>query len=194
MIHKVGRRLAAHVICYTEISRKNHVSRVRLEEELVMRRSEVAKGFALGMLLLATVDAFACGESLFRVGKGVNYRNYFAPIPGRIIAVAKTNGELAMVERLSAAGHDVHVVSSPDEISETLAAEHDFDVVLALYSQRDTVEKELSGYTATYLPVAREGTEEVARAHDAYAYSLQTDDSVKQFLKTIHRTLKQRQV
>jgi hypothetical protein len=146
------------------------------------------------LFLLASTDAFACGESLFRVGKGVNYRNYFAPLPGRIIAVAKTESELAMVERLSAAGHEVHVVSNPDEISETLAAERDFDLVLALYSQRDTVEKELSGYTATYLPVAREGTEEVAQVHESYAYSLETDDSVKEFLKTIHRTLKQRQV
>ena len=159
-----------------------------------MRISAIAKGFLVGLFLLASLDAFACGESLFRVGKGVNYRNYFAPIPGKIIAVASTEGELAMVERLSAAGHDIHVVASPDQISETLAAEHDFDLVLALYSQRDTVESELSGSGVLYIPVAREGTEEVAQAHTGYAYSLETDDSVKQFLKTIQRTLKQRQV
>lgn len=159
-----------------------------------MLRLTIAKGFVLGLFLFASVDAFACGESLFRVGKGVSYRNYFAPVPGRIIAVAKTEGELAMVERLSAAGHDVHVVSNPGEISETLAAEHDFDLVLALFSQRDSVEKELSGFSATYLPVARGDTEEVAQARASYAHSLETDDSVKQFLKTIHRTLKQRQV
>lgn len=159
-----------------------------------MLRLTIAKGFALGLFLLVSVDAFACGESLFRVGKGVNYRNYFAPVPGRIIAVASTEGELAMVERLAAAGHDIHVVSNPGEISQTLATEHEFDLVLALYSQRDTVEKELSGFSATYLPVARGGSDEVAQARASYAYALETDDSVKQFLKTIHRTLKQRQV
>ena len=159
-----------------------------------MRISMMAKGFVVGLFLLASVDAFACGESLFRVGKGVNYRNYFAPIPGRIIAVASTEGELAMVERLSAAGHDVHVVASPDQISETLSSDHDFDLVLAYYSQHDTVESQLSGSNVLFIPVAREGTEEVALAQTNYEYSLESDDSVKQFLKTIQRTLKQRQV
>lgn len=158
-----------------------------------MRISVITRGLVVGFFLLAAVEAFACGESLFRVGKGVNYRSYFAPLPGRIIAVAQDDGELAMVERLVAAGHDVHIVSSPDEISETLAADHDFDLVLALYSQRDVVESELSGSSTIFIPVAQEGTEEVAQASTSHAYSLETDDSVKKFLKTIQRTLKQRQ-
>ena len=29
---------------------------------------------------LLTVDAFACGDSLYRVGKGVSYRVYTAPL------------------------------------------------------------------------------------------------------------------
>lgn len=157
-----------------------------------MRKPMTTRGFLLAMFLLLALDAFACGESLFRVGKGVNYRNYFAPLPGKIIAVAHTEGELAMVERLAAAGHDVQVVSNADELSEVLSG-NDFDIVLALYSQRDSVEPLLAGHRATYLPVAREGTGEVAEAHERYAHSLETDDSVKQFLKTIHRTLKQRQ-
>ena len=31
---------------------------------------------------LFALEAFACGDSLYRVGKGVSYRVYTAPLPG----------------------------------------------------------------------------------------------------------------
>ena len=158
-----------------------------------MQSTTAVKRLAIAAILLAaSIDAFACGESLFRVGKGVNYRNYFAPVPGKIIAVAQDEGDLLMVERLIAAGHDVHVVSDPSQISEQLN-EHEFDIVLALYEQREVVELEIASSSVTYLPVAQEGTSEAVEARELYANSLETDDSVKRFLKTINRTLKQRQ-
>jgi hypothetical protein len=43
---------------------------------------------------------------------------------------------------------------------------------------------------ATYIPVAKDGTLEISQAGELYAQSLSNEDSVKKFLKTIHRTLK----
>jgi hypothetical protein len=40
-----------------------------------------------------SVDVLGCGESLFRVGKGLTYRDYTAPFPGNILIVANTEGE-----------------------------------------------------------------------------------------------------
>ncbi len=135
-------------------------------------------------------NAFACGESLFRVGKGVAFREYSAPLPGSILVVAKTDTELALVERLAAAGHDIHVVSDPSEIGTELQS-HEIDVVLAYYGARDVVESEMSSMeSVAYIPVAMDGTEEISEASERYQRSLSNEDSVLTYLKTIHRTLK----
>jgi hypothetical protein len=138
---------------------------------------------------LGATSVLACGESLFRVGKGVEYRQYTTPLPGSVLAVANGEAELLMMEQLAAAGHDVHVVSDPSEIQGELE-EHDFDVVLAWYSQRDEVTVQLAGSGATYIPVAAENTDEERAARLEYQYSLSGDDNVKTFLKTIHKSLK----
>ncbi len=146
-------------------------------------------GVAIGTLIaLLAGNAMACGESLFRVGKGVAFREYTAPLPGSILVVANTEAELAFVERLAAAGHEIHIVSDPSEIGEEIQRHH-IDVVLAYFSHRDEVESH-DLLSATYIPVARDGTLEVKQAGQLYKRSLQNDDSVKTFLKTIHKTLK----
>lgn len=142
------------------------------------------------ILTLLAGNAFACGESLFRVGKGVAFREYTAPLPGSILVVANTQAELALVERLAAAGHDIHVVSDPSEIGEELQS-HDIDVVLAYYSEREVVEDEMASMAGvTYIPVLMDGTQETAEASGLYQRSLSSEDSVLKYLKTIHRTLK----
>jgi hypothetical protein len=142
------------------------------------------------ILTMLAGSAFACGESLFRVGKGVAFREYSAPLPGSILVVANTEAELALVARLAAAGHDIHVVSDPSEIGEELQ-NHEIDVVLAYYSERDVVEGEMSSMvSATYIPVAMDGTLEISEANELYQLSLSNEDSVLKYLKTLHRTLK----
>lgn len=156
-----------------------------------MQKSTILATFAGCAIALLAGSAAACGESLFRIGKGVAFREYTAPLPGSILVVAKTEGELAMVERLVAAGHDIHVVSDPGEISDELQR-HDIDIVLAYFSQRETVEMQTAATDVTYIPVAIDGTNEEDQARDLYERSLSNEDSVKRFLKTIHRTLKAR--
>lgn len=135
-------------------------------------------------------NTYACGESLFRVGKGVTFREYSAPLPGSILVVANTEAEMVLVERLAAAGHDIHVVSDPSEIGAELQ-NHDVDIVLAYYSQREFVEAQMSdSLTVTFIPVAQDGTQEVSQADASYQQSLTNEDSVLIYLKTIHKTLK----
>lgn len=142
------------------------------------------------MLALISANAFACGESLFRVGKGVGFREYTAPLPGSVLVVASSQAEMAMVEQLAAAGHDVHVVADASQIGSELENHH-IDVVLAYYSQRDEVESQMTAVApAKYIPVAMDGTPEVSQAGQQYQNSLTNEDSVLQFLKTIHKTLK----
>jgi hypothetical protein len=140
---------------------------------------------AISLLVPATA-VYACGESLFRVGKGVTFREYSAPLPGSILVVANTEGEMAMVERLRAAGHDIHIVRSPSDIGEELQR-HEIDVVVAYLSDAPTVQDEMTfEQHATYIPVKR-GKQQMDT--DRYDEVLSSDDSVLNFLKAIHRTL-----
>lgn len=157
--------------------------------EIAMKKTTTLATVAGCTLAVLAGNVLACGESLFRVGKGVAFREYSAPLPGSILVVANTEAELAMVERLAAAGHNIHVVSSPDEIGDELK-NHEIDIVLAYYSQRDEVESQTATAAVSYIPVAIDGTSEIAQAGEIYDVSLSSVDSVKNFLKTIHKTLK----
>jgi hypothetical protein len=155
-----------------------------------MKKTTSLTALAGCILTLLAGNSFACGESLFRVGKGVAFREYTAPLPGSILVVANTEAELALVDRLAAAGHDIHVVSDPSEIGEELQ-NHEIDIVLAYYSEREMVEEQMSSMaSATYIPVAMDGTQEISEASDSYQLSLSNEDSVLKYLKTLHRTLK----
>jgi len=144
------------------------------------------------MAVMVAEGALACGESLYRVGRGVLYRQYTAPLPGRILVVARTDSELAMAERLAAAGHDIHVVPDPSAIGAEIAnSEHDFDLVLAYFGQRIEVESQTGSTSIRFLPVALDSNEE-AQAREVYDRFVPDQASVKTFLRTIHSVLRSR--
>ena len=155
-------------------------------------RTRTTTAFISALILsLLAGNALACGESLFRVGKGVAFRQYTAPLPGTILVVARTESELQMVQQLIAAGHDVHVVANPSMIGDELGNnDHQFDIVLAYFSQRDEVARQTVDTTVAFLPVVIDGTAEESQAREMYGRSLSNTDSTKTFLKAIHRTLK----
>jgi hypothetical protein len=137
---------------------------------------------------LASFSAHACGESLFRVGKSVAYRAQTAPLPGNVLVVAPDTG---LADRLSAAGHHVRVIATPDLIAGELQS-GEYDVVLASFNDREIVTAQLAeGETSapTYVPVTTESGQKALAAH-SYARYLSDDDSFTQFLRVIHRTLK----
>ncbi|MFT7654340.1 MAG: hypothetical protein ACI9UU_003460 [Candidatus Azotimanducaceae bacterium] len=52
--------------------------------------------------------------------------------------VARTEGELILAERLTAAGHDVKTIADPGQIGQELA-QSDFNIVLTLFAERQVV-------------------------------------------------------
>ena len=159
-----------------------------------MRIKVALAGLLAGAGLVASflpVDALACGESLFRIGRGVTHRAQTAPLPGNVLVVAADQDGKDLAERLAMAGHDVQVIESADLAAQELRA-GDYDVVLALFSDRASVETQRSdsGSSATFLPVTVQA-EEAAVAKQTYSRYLSADDSFRQFLKTIHRVLRE---
>lgn len=139
----------------------------------------------------ASTPAFACGESLFRVGKGVSYREYQAPLPGNILMVAQSADDRLVAEWLANTGHNVQVVDDPLKLSGFLK-EGRFDVVLAAFKDRNSVaaQEASAGSKAKYIPVAAETTGEAGVARAQFKQALTTKSTPRDLLKAIHKTLK----
>ena len=79
--------------------------------------------FALSTLLISAVvslNTLACGDSLYRVGKGVSYRIYTAPLPGSVLVYGQSEGAQQLAEALAKSGHGVRLVSNTEELESEL--------------------------------------------------------------------------
>ena len=56
--------------------------------------------------------------------------------------VARTESELILAERLTAAGHDVKTIADPGQIGQELA-QSDFNIVLTLFAERQVVARQM---------------------------------------------------
>jgi len=143
----------------------------------------------VSVFLLFSVEVFACGDSLYRVGKGVSYRIYTAPLPGNVLVYGESESARQLAQELAQSGHGVHLVESQFD----LAVEMDkggYDVVIAEYSEHATVEANQQGSGAEYIPVAL-NAEEAKAARQSYNRVLVADQAeIKHYLKAIHKSLK----
>jgi len=149
-----------------------------------------AVGAVASVTFLNSFDAQACGESLFRVGRGVAYRAQTAPLPGNVLVVAPSAESKELAERLSAAGHKVHVVDSAEEVAQEIRSGK-YDIVLASYNDRQMIAADSADVAKApaYIPVATEDSQKALVAQ-AYPRYLSLDDDFTQYLRVIHRTLK----
>jgi hypothetical protein len=156
-------------------------------------RAPVTFAFTAGLVMslsLIPLAAQACGESLFRVGRGVAYRAQTAPLPGNVLVVGPTEESKALAQQLTAAGHHVEVVDTRDKIAEALHSGK-YDVVLASFNDRELVAAGTANVEKppAYVPVTTEKSQE-ALASQSYERHLSADDDFTQFLRVIHKTLK----
>ncbi len=143
----------------------------------------------VAVAVLFSLDAIACGDSMYRVGKGVSYRVYTAPLPGSVLVYGQSEGARQLAEALAQSGHGVRYVENEMELQSELSS-GSYDVVIASYSEHDRVEA--SSGSATYLPVV--DTNDQAKTVEAdYEKVMVADrDEIKHYLKAIHATLKKK--
>jgi hypothetical protein len=158
-----------------------------------MRKSFVVVVFSLSAVSILATNTLACGEALFRTGKGVHYRAFTAPIPGTVLVYARTEGERAVADGLRQAGHDVHIVTSDAELATEMQSQS-FDVVVAPFELRDAVAASKSSAVSQpdLIPVLDAGSAEVKLAKAEFDEVVTTDDDVRKYLKAIHHSLKAR--
>ena len=156
-----------------------------------MRKFNVIAIVAVVTMSVFSSATYACGESMFRVGKGVHYRAFSAPIPGSVLVFARTESERVVAEDLRAAGHNVSIVASDDELMREMQ-DHEFDVVVAPYSKREVLEAQSPEIAAhpNWVPVVVKGSADQRLAKAQFGNVVTTDADVRKYLKAIHRTLK----
>jgi len=156
-----------------------------------IRASSFAAVCAAVAVLLFSASVLACGDSLYRVGKGVSYRVYTAPLPGSVLVYGQTEGAKQLAEALAQSGHGVRLVENEIELNSELQSGQ-YDVVIAPYSEHGAVEASAGNAAAgtTYLPVALSKDEETVAARDYSNVMVADRDEIKHYLKAIHKTLK----
>ncbi len=142
---------------------------------------------------LISSNAYACGDSLYRVGKGVSYRVYTAPLPGSVLIYGEGEGAEVLARELARSGHGVRLVSSDKDLKAELSSGA-YDVVIAAYSDKSVVSRDLdvSADAPTFLPVALTEEEKKEAREEHERVMLAEKDEIKHYLKAIHKTLKQR--
>jgi hypothetical protein len=155
------------------------------------------KTYSILIVSLATMligsNALACGDSLYRVGKGVSYRVYTAPLPGSVLVYGQGEGAEQLAQELARSGHGVRLVSNDEELQAEIGS-GTYDVVIAAYSNHSAVEAttQATANAPTFLPVALDSDEESQAREDYERVLLAEKDEIKHYLKAIHQTLKQR--
>jgi hypothetical protein len=146
--------------------------------------------FVALMCTFSQVTASACGDSLYRVGRGVSYRTYSAPLPGNLLVYATSESSRQLAAELAESGHNVILVASTEDLVAELS-NGEFDLFIAPLSERQAVEfaNTASFSSATFLPLAA-NSEEERQAKDAYGEALSSDDGIKRHLRAIHGLLR----
>lgn len=142
---------------------------------------------------LVAGNAFACADTLYRVGKGVSYRVYTAPLPGSVLVYGEGDGAEQLAQELARSGHGVRLVRNNEDL-QTEIRSGAYDVVIAAYDHHSAVESTTIGASnaPAFLPVAQDSDEE-AQARQQYERVMRAEqDEIKHYLKAIHKTLKQR--
>ncbi|HEY5678574.1 MAG TPA: hypothetical protein VIS55_00750 [Pseudomonadales bacterium] len=151
----------------------------------------------LAIFLITLTTGFAgnvypCGDNaVYRVGQGLAYRVYTAPLPGHVLIYGQTDADRELALNLVRSGHAVRLVSSDQELQNELDT-GTYDVVLAAYSDRQVVESKASAAASqpTLVPVAETRAEE-KQARQNYQHVMQArKNDIKQYLLAIHKTLK----
>ena len=144
--------------------------------------------------VLFSLDAMACGDTLYRVGKDLSYRVYTAPLPGSVLVYGQSEGARQLAEALAQSGHGVRFVDNQVQLSSELSTRN-YDVVIAPFSDHDAIQASAnaSGNKKTaFLPVAHD-RQEAEIAHQTYAKVMVADrDESKHYLKAIHKALKEK--
>ena len=147
--------------------------------------------FALALVLAAS-PAFACGESMFNTGKGLEFQGYLAPRPATVLiygtpdASASAQQRQAVLDGLRNAGHRVVVVADADAYAKTVR-EQKVDLVIAGAESVNTLSAANPANAPRLVPVLARGASRELR--DRFELFVKGGASLGQYLRAIDRAV-----
>ena len=148
------------------------------------------------VLALASVDALACGDVLFRVGHGMRYDSHSAPRPAAVVIYARAGSltmskENALRKGLEKAGHEVTIKSAGESLAADAGA-RPYDVVIADLAAIRPLAESVQGAAPkpTFVPVV--GSNAEAEARDRYQWWVRENASLGKFLQAIDKVMEVR--
>lgn len=146
-----------------------------------------ARIVTLAVTMFLSAGALACGDSLYRVGKGVAYRTYSAPLPGNLLVYGGAFSAADLAAQLADSGHTVVLVDDEQALLAELN-KGTYDIVIAPYSEHVAIEA-TPGRSA-FLPIAVNDEDERLAKSSYKQVMLPGKHEVKHYLKAIHLSLK----
>ena len=160
-----------------------------------MNKSVLTSTAIAGVLSLASVDALACGDTLFLIGEGMRYNAYAAPRPAVVLLYAGAGGatpgdESRLRKGLEKAGHKVTVASAGESFVQASGA-RTYDVVIADLAAIDAITESIGRATAkpNIVPVVGRGVSTESELRDRYGWCLRQGASLGQYLKAINKVM-----
>jgi hypothetical protein len=150
------------------------------------------------VVAIASADAQACGEVMYRMGGALRYHAFVTKHPAQILVYSGSAAHQAASaepeafhRNLERAGHTVTMIDTPEALAKTLAT-HSYDVIIAYAVDLPAISSQLAhvNHEPTLIPVLQHNDENALREH--YPLALNEDANVNQFLKTIEQTMKAR--
>jgi hypothetical protein len=165
-----------------------------------MRKFMLAAGL-VGAALAMGGDAFACGDKLVVVGRGLRPRRVKGSVPASILVYADPKGSMPAAldeghlrQELERAGHRVRSVGTREEL-ETALGSGTYDLVFADLKTTPLVEKEAKGAPSkpTVLPTLFNPSDaELAAATKEYQCVMKAPGSQKDYLTVVDSAMAQR--
>ena len=141
------------------------------------------------LLLMFSSSTLACGESRYRLGHGIRYAAYQAPLPATVLVYESATFE-SQSEGLQSAGHQVTVVTDQDQLLQALDAES-YDVIIAPYSDMVAVQDHLGkdAGRSGLIPIVSGDSSERRLAKSHYEQLLKPNASLRKIARAVHKVM-----
>lgn len=142
------------------------------------------------LILMSSGAAQACGESRYRLGHGIRYETYQAPMPATVLIYQSADYD-KQTAGLQSAGHQITFVSNQDQLLKALD-EESYDVVIAPYGDMAAVEEQIANILKRpgLLPVIGSDANERRSAKSQYHQYLKSGASLRKIARAIHNIMK----
>ena len=154
-----------------------------------MKRFLSTSSVIAGLFALSSMNALACGETLFRIGQGMRYGPHAAPVPAAVLLYTRAGSDEASLRKgLEKAGHKVTVMSAGESFVQSSGA-RPYDVVIGDLAAIDAATKSIGDATAkpTFVPVVSSSTE--SELGDRYSWWVREGASLSKYLNAINKIM-----